>query len=388
MKLLIGAICTMSFAMALPSFAEDSTAIFEKRRKEIVGTKFWCETGRGPMATSLETLNVTPTATCKYGGLLDTKPPGKILEPPFLNPLLKLDALRDFVLKNGGSVESESATRVSFRIFGDSLTANVIPYKQLKDTYMHLGLYPAAWGTDFVSITASSPALVRRFADTAQAQAPMIFSWTNPHYVEETAIWPRMTGGPRPYLPVELVPRCQVPSKWNPNGRALLLVGDTHTVRESKYFLNLLPSLQPAFVMLELSVDYEPIVREFLDARTIAEENLRLDRLLSRFPNDIVPDFREIFRALKRRQIQIILMDYSEPYFNFPFTNTAFHGAIIALRNKFWAERLPPSWNGYGVVLAGVDHFAEVPGHDMQNFILERFPGTTLGLVNPHENCN
>lgn len=386
MKLFFVVVVAICFANQ--SIAEDSTAIFEKRRKDLKGIDFWCETARAPMASSLEGLNFSPGKSCTYGGPLDTKIVPRILEPPLLNPTLRLDVLRDFILRAGGSIENESASRLAFSFLGERFVANVISYKQLKDTYMRLGFYPSGWGQDFVSISANSPAGVRRFAEAAQSQAPMVFSWANPHYAEEAAIWPRLTGGPRAYLPVELVPRCQVAAKWNPAGRALLLVGDTHVSRDTQYFLNLIQNLPMAFVQLEISNDFESILKEFLEARTPAEENLRLDKIVARLPNEITEDFRNIFRTLKRRQIQIILMDYREPYLNFPFTNTAFHGSVIALRNKLWADRLPATWNGYGVIMAGIDHFAEVPGHDLQNFLVERFPGITLGLVNPYENCN
>lgn len=385
MKLFFGALVALSFAMQ--SFAEDSTALFEKRRKELTSISFWCETARAPMASSLEGLNISATKSCTYGGPLDTKIVPRVLEPPLLNPALRLDVLRDFVLKAGGSVESQSATRLAFRFLGERYVANVIPFKQLKDTYMRLGFYPASWGSNFTSITADSATGIRRFAEAAQNQAPLTFSWVNPHYAEEEAIWPRMTGGPRQYLPVELVPRCQVPAKWNPTGRALLLVGDRHTPRDTQYFLNLIQTLPMAFVELEITNDNEPVLKEFLDAKTASEENSRLDKLIARLPNEIADDFRNIFRTLKRRQIQIILMDYRESYLNFPFTNTAFHGSVIALRNKLWADRLPASWNGYGVIMAGIDHFAEVPGHDLQNFLVERYPGISLGLVNPYDSC-
>jgi len=386
MKLMIGAICALCFAVQ--SFAEDSTALFEQRRKELTRINFWCETGRAPILTSLEALNVVPSKSCTFSGPLDSKISPRLLEPPFLNPLLRLDSLRDFILKSGGSIESESVSRVQFRFGGERYAASLIQFKQLKDTYLRLGFYPSAWGTSFVSISGDSTIAIRKFAEAANLNASTVFSWMNPQFNEEAAIWPRMTSGPRQYMPVELVPRCQVHQVWNPSSKAILLVGDTHSPRDTQYLLNLIQTLPMAFAELEISNDYEPVLKEFLEAKTAQEENPRLDRIVGRLPNEIKDDFRNILRTLKRRQIPIILMDYRESYLNFPFTNTAFHGAVIAQRNKLWTDRLPSTWSGSGVILAGIDHFTEVPGLDLQNFLSERFPGVTLGLVNPYEECN
>jgi hypothetical protein len=386
MKLILGAICAVCFTVQ--SFADDSSALYERRRKELANTDFWCETGRAPILNSLEALNVVPLRSCKFSGSLDTKISPRLLEPPFLNPLLRLNSLRDFVLKLGGSIESESANRVQMRLAGERYAATMISYKHLKDTYMRLGFYPAAWGTTFVSISGESSASIRKLVEAANTHAPSLFSWTNPQFQEETAVWPRMTSGPRPYMPVDLIPRCQVSNSWNPSSKAILLVGDTHTPRDTRYFLNLIQTLPMAFAELEISNDYEPVLKEFLEAKTAQEENPRLDKIVGRLPNEIKDDFREILRTLKRRQIQIILMDYHEAYLNFPFTSTASHGAVIAQRNKLWTDRLPSTWSGSGVILAGIDHFTEVPGSDLQNFLSERFPGVTLGLVNPYEECD
>ncbi len=120
-------------------------------------------------------------------------------------------------------------------------------------------------------------------------------------------------------------------------------------------------------------------------AKTTADEDGPLERLTNRQTKDIKDNFKAIVRVAKSRGTPVILLDYNEAYFNFPFTNTSFHGRVIATRNALWAERLPAQWSGPAVLFAGLDHFAAIPNADFQNFALERFPGLEMKLVNPLE---
>lgn len=367
-------------------FAEDSTALFEEQRRQLDKISFFCETGRAPARTSYETLNVTPSKDCSFSGPLDSKINRLNLEPPFLNPQLTLLQVRNSLVKMGAVIEREDSSSIQFRLNNERLSATRIEFKQLKDTLMRLGAYPANWGKQFTVVSSSNENAIRAFADLANTHAAGDFYWSNSHFNDEAAIWPRMLRERR-YLPVELIPRCKAVESWPVARRSLMLVGDMHTSKEAQYFLSLVQSMPLAFAGIEISRDRDPELNSFLKATTAAEENAQLDIIVNRLPREVTEDFRNIFRTLKRRGIPIVLIDYSESYLNFPFTNTAFHGAILAARNKMWVDRLPAVWSGTGVVMAGLAHFTQIPGADMQNFILERFPGLPIGLINPLENC-
>lgn len=349
--------------------APDTTDLFRQRQEELARIPFFCTVGRQPVASSVEALSVVPTSACRFQGPLDSVRDPLRLEPPFLDPRLAPEAVRAIVGAGPDGV---------FALDGERFQLAVVSDVALHDTLFHLRAHPPEWGTRFASI-----ALPRADAATLlAARFPSLF-WANPYFDAERSVLPRLLAANRQHRAVPLRSKCAPPG----DRPGLLFVGDLHRVPDAEFFLSLVNANSFAFAALEVNTDRQPSLEAFLSATTPAAEEAPLADLTEPFPRELVPPFHAIFRALKARGTPIVLMDYARPYFNFPYTNTAFHGLPIATRNQLWVSRLPGSWEGTGVLFGGRDHFLDMPGADVQDFARERFPGASFAFVNPSEAC-
>ena len=371
------------------AFAKDSTELAEGRLRDISKISFFCKVGREPIRSSAAAFDIKPTSSCNFGGILDTKRDRLHLQPPFLNPTLSMEALKVFVKGQGAVVDSENSTSFRFTIVGAApLTVERLNYRKMTDTLFHLHAYPEAWGSEFTVMTASREQDFEPFLDLVKAHPDTGIFWNNPHFAEESKVRSRLDGI-RKYLPIEMVSKCQFGQDWGDFGarQSLLFVGDMHRGEDAKYFYSVLQTKPYAWVALEFTRDRQPQLDRFFAATDVAEEDALLTAILSRNTKDTREPFKDILRLLKSRKIKTFFMDYHQPYFNFPYTNVAFHGLVIGSRNALWVGTFPASWQGIGVVISGLDHYTNVPGSDVQNFAQERFPGVDMRLINPLEKC-
>ena len=382
--------------LILPTFfiagiaeAKDSRDLSETRLKREKETSFYCPIGRSPMLDSSDGWKIKAIPDCTFGGPLDTKINRLKLEAPILNPLLTLPALKNLLPKMNCSIENDSGNSVRFRMpNGESLVANQISPREMQDPLFHFNVIPFSWGQTFISIGATQAIDTQNFIDLAKRLPGNPLFWTNPHFEEEKIALPRLMG-PRPYLPVNLLSKCNDGTDWKSFGgqQSVLLVGDLHDPPQAAFFRTLLDLKSFAWVGLEIPYDFEPQLKAFLETDDIQEENRQLFLITYRYPKNLVGPTQDILKTLKFKKIQIILIDAADSYFNFPFTDLGAHGLMTAMRNQFWANRLPARWQGTGVILGGLDHFLVTPAADFQNFALERFPGIDLGLIDPNEKC-
>ncbi|MGZ3705287.1 MAG: hypothetical protein ACXWR1_13690 [Bdellovibrionota bacterium] len=362
--------------LALAAHAADTTALYLERQKEIAQIPFFCPIGRAPIETSFDALAVRPSDACRFSGPLDTKRNPLLLEPPFLNPAFSLGALGDLLRSEGILLGADG----SFRVGSESLHARVLDATKLKDELFHLRAYPAQWGRSFLSIAADRETGIAAFAALAKPHAGAF--WPNPYFSQERSALPRLQGE-RHHSALTLLSKCR---DLGPLPH-LLFVGDMHRGEDSAYFRALAEKTDLAFAALEVNRDKQNQLDSFLAAGSPEAEQAALDQLTDRFPKEMIHPFQEIFLTLKAKRVPMILMDYVQEYFNFPYTNTAFHGLPIAMRNQLWTNSLPATWNGTGVVFAGRDHFLDIPSADLQDFAAARFPGVQMAFVNPLEKC-
>ncbi|MGZ3721905.1 MAG: hypothetical protein ACXVA9_03170 [Bdellovibrionales bacterium] len=374
---------------ASSAFAVDSTQLALDRRSALEKISFYCPIGRSPILSSVEALTIVPNAQCKFSGPLDTRIDPLSLQPPFLNPLLKIQDLKNFVVANGGTVSSDTGDSFRFQIGGGPvLTAARTHYKKLKDSLLNLRAYPPEWGDYFTTVSAARHDDLNSLVGLARANPQAGIFWTNPHYQEELAVLPRLQT-PKPYLPIELVSKCgPLGSAPSPSAsRSLMIVGDLHNPPQSAFFLSLLQVRKFSWVGLELGQEQQVLWQQFYDTADAGVENQLLQFFVERFPANIQDNFKNIMRALKSTRVKTVFINSYDNYFSFPYTNVSMHGLIVAARNYFWVQTLPTNWSGEAVILGGLDHFTNFPGSDFQNFASERFPGLPMTLVNPLEVC-
>ena len=369
----------LMFAFGQAALAKDSQELSKQRRQIYAGIDFYCQIGRQPIATSDQAWAIQPSAACSFNGPLDTKINRLSLQPPVLKPWLTMAELGAVLQARGarfddGAIELPSGTRLMVRLSD---------YRDLADNLMKLAAYPVGWSSPFITINADRAADITEFvAFTAGSD----LFWTNPYVREETSALPRLQGD-RPYLPVNLVSKCNDEWKTFGGAQSLLLVGDLHSAKETDYFTQLVQQRSFAFVALEMASNWQSFIDDYFATKDPVAEASDLAFLVSRHSKDVQASAKAMFVVLKRLHVPVVLMDYQEDYFNFPYTSTGFHGLIMATRNSLWVNHLPASWVGTGALLGGVDHFAVTPNADFQNFALERFPALELGLVNPYEAC-
>ena len=369
--------------------AKDSTELAEGRLRDISKISFFCETGREPILSSAAALTITPSRNCRFSGPLDTKRDRLHLQPPFLNPTLSLEELKNIVRGWGANIESETSTSFRFALPGSApLTAERLESRKLTDPLFHLHAYPETWGSEFTVITASREQDFEPFLSLAKSHLDAGIFWNNPQFTEELKVRPRLTGV-RKHLPIEMLSKCQFGQDWGGFGArpSLLFVGDFHRGEDAKFFYAVLQSKSYAWVALEFARDRQPQLDRFMATADAAEEESLLSVIISRIPKDTREPFKDLLRLLKSRKIKTFFMDYHQSYFNFPYTNVAFHGLVIGARNLLWVNTFPASWQGIGVVISGLDHYTNVPGSDVQNFAQERYPGVEMRLINPLEKC-
>ena len=246
---------------------------------------------------------------------------------------------------------------------------------------MRLTAYPPEWGGSFLSISGGG---LPAFQKLAKVMAGSALFWRNPHLKEEQQVRPRFEG-PRQHLPLQMVSKCDMGAIASVRA-PFLFVGDMHTVPDAQFLLRVLNARPFAWIALEITRDRVPDYNAFLAAGA-AEEEALLAKIVNRIPNDTAGLFKDVLRFAKGRGLKVVFMDYSEPYFNFPFTDTSFHGAVIGTRNLLWVSQFPSAWSGTGLVFGGLAHFTDTPGADVQNFTSERFPGAQMLFVNPLEKC-
>jgi hypothetical protein len=383
----------LTFAALLMSLstarANDSREVSAERRKFYAETSFYCNIGRTPLKSSADAWTIHSPDSCAFSGPLDTKLNPLKLEPPILNPTLTIDELVAFISAFGLSFQRLQTDELRFQLpTGQWLTATTVPSRDMVDKLFHFGSYPTAWGNSFVSITAADSKSIRAFITLSNSHGSPIF-WENPHLLDEQNVISRLQG-PRNYMPLELLSRCSPGNAWRDFGgqRSLLLVGDMHSGAETLFLLSMIKEKPFAWVGLEMTRDRESLLNAFLAANEPSSEEEKLTALLSRSPKNVVDAAKSLMRELKALKTKIVLIDYEEKYFNFPYTSTAFHGLIVAARNLMWVNRLPKTWSGVGVILGGLDHFTVTPAADFQDFASERFPNLDMALINPLEKCS
>ncbi len=375
------------FSVSWMAYAKDSTELSLERQKIYSQTSFYCEVGRAPLRSSADAWALAPTRACTFNGPLDTKVNRLRLEPPFLNPRLTLSQLADFLTQNGLPVEQRNGTSFHFHLAtGEGITASLVDKKNMIDPLLHFSGYPIDWGNQFVSLSANDPKALEQFIGLTNHPLSPLF-WNNPHFAEEVQALPRLQGA-RAYRPLPLLSKCGS-GEWRNFGGAqsLLLVGDMHRAEDTLFFESLLQAKSFAWVALEISRDRDQALQQFLSATDPSEEEKLLKIITNRKSNENILPSQAVLKTLKSQKKPVILLDYQESYFNFPYTNTSFHGLIMGARNLMWAGRLPASWQGTGILLGGLDHFTATPHADFQDFAWERFPGLEMGLVNPLEVC-
>lgn len=359
---------TFLFLWAISAWAaNDSRDLAEARLKERDKVSFYCVVGRQPIPFSSQALSVAPDAQCKFKGPLDTVRDKLSLQPPFLNPYLRIEDAQAFVRE--ANIAGMSARRV--------------PFSGLKDPLMRFGSYPVEWGLEFTVIQASSQSALAAFIQMSAENKELY--WANPHFEIETRVVSRLTAK-NSHRPLPLTPRCTTPNLNSTRG--ILFVAEMHRPEDANYLLNLVSQLQFAWLGLEISRDFNPPLQTFLGTSDWIVEERALDKILSRIQTNRLATMKSILRSAKAQRMPVVLMDYAQSYFNFPYTNTQFHGLAMATRNKMWVDSFPANWSGTGVVFAGLAHFTETPGSDVQDFLSEKYGAVDSTLINPLEICS
>ena len=378
----------LTFALTLPTFAADSSALSAERIRFFQSASFYCPLGRAPIRHSDDAWQIRPSAECTFNGPLDTKINRRRLEPPVLNPQLTLATLKA-ALVGAGIAVNDNGQSISFSLGarGVVYSANLVESKKLTDPLFSYGAMPSEWGKNFVTIAAPTEAAINDLVAGARQRSIPLF-WENPHFFNELGTYAFMTERPNArHSPLPLVSNCS--KEWINFGgqRSLLYVGNMHTPPSLDLLRSILAERDFPFAALEFHRNHEGSLRDFLAATNAADEEKSLAHILESMPNDTVASWKLILRTLKAKGTPLILMDYQRPYFNFPYTNTSFHGLIMATRNALWSNQLPREWSGTGLVFAGLDHVLVTPGADFQNMVWNRLGMLEIGLVNPLEKC-
>jgi hypothetical protein len=364
----------LSLLLPLLAFSGDTTPLYLERKKQLDGTPFFCPIGRPPLDNTIQALSFVPGPDCRYNGPLDSVRDPVRLEPPFLNPALRVQDISAMLSAAGVALGGDGR----FTVAGEGFTIRAVNYKYLKDVLFHFGAFNSGWGPVFPSIVADRASGVFAFAKTF----PTAF-WANPHVEQERAVLPWLQRTGRTHTALPLIPKC---GDYGPLPH-LLIVGDMHRGEDSIYFEAVVRKYNFSFVALELVQDKQSAMDTFLAAQDATSEEAPLASLTDGYPKDVIGPYHSLLRALKAKHTQIVVMDRVQAYFNFPYTDLGFNGLPLAARNLVWASRLPAAWDKPAALFAGRDHFLDLPSADFQDFARARFPGLEMSLVNPMEVC-